>query len=383
MADKPFKIFIIDDAASMRMYWRSQFEQNTDLEVYEFADGSACIEAVEEFQPELIIMDIEMPGKSGLELCKELRDHGYTHQILFFSANDSWDVRLQAYDVGGNDFIQKNAEQELLLIKVRLAQQTEQLKAEMQQRLSLTEGVATSAIASLGETGIVLQFLRASFACQTLKQLSEAVIEAIRQCDLNGIVALNSAEETVSRNMQQECTPLEVSILQRLEQLGRIYEAPDRLGINYPNARLLLSGIGDEDRDKVGRMRDHLALICEGADARVVSLQQQQEKDKQTRVIMNTAREMTELVADVTMTQCANHERLVKIIGDFQRNLETLFINMGLSESQEAQLHQLAHQLFEETSEIFRNESDVTERMNQIIKSQKKKLLVAAKQRKV
>lgn len=381
MPKQNFSIFIVDDSASTRLYLRSLLEP-IGYKIFEYADGELCIANVSQFNPSLIILDIEMSGKNGIETCKELRKNGYEQQILFFSSNDDWNVRLLAYDVGGNDFIQKGTEQDLLEIKVKLAEQAEANKVDLQDRLLFSQNTAHSAIASLGETGIVLHFLRKSFACHTLVQIANALIEAVAQFDLNAIVALNGNGTDVYRNMHEACNPLEVSILNRLSQLGRIYEAPDRIGINYPHAQLLLSGLSNEDSEKIGRLRDHLALICEGADARVISLEQQLEKDKQHRLITNTSKEMSELVADISMSQNANHARLVTVIDNFRSNLDNLFFKLGLSENQEMQLHQLANQLYGETSEIFQQELEVSERLNQIIKQQKKKLLSARRSKK-
>ena len=83
-----------------------------------------------------------MSGKKGIETCKELRENGYEQQMLFFSSNDDWNVRLLADDLGGNDFIQKGTEQDLLEIKVKLAEQAEANKEDLQHSLLFSQNTA-------------------------------------------------------------------------------------------------------------------------------------------------------------------------------------------------------------------------------------------------
>ena len=69
------KILIADDEAPMRMVMRALLEDG-DYEVLEAGDGNEAIRIVEDDAPDLLITDILMPGKAGIETIKELRqDH--------------------------------------------------------------------------------------------------------------------------------------------------------------------------------------------------------------------------------------------------------------------------------------------------------------------
>ncbi len=69
------KILIADDEAPMRMVMRALLEDG-DYEVLEAGDGNEAIRIVEDNAPDLLITDILMPGKAGIETIKELRqDH--------------------------------------------------------------------------------------------------------------------------------------------------------------------------------------------------------------------------------------------------------------------------------------------------------------------
>ncbi|MBV5333424.1 response regulator, partial [bacterium] len=68
-----------------------------------------------------------------------------------------------------------------------------------------------------------------------------------------------------SYSSQGKCSPLETSILDHAKGMERIFQFHDRLAINYPGITLLALALPLENPDQVGRLRDHLATLAEGA----------------------------------------------------------------------------------------------------------------------
>ncbi|MBE9005027.1 response regulator transcription factor [Fortiea sp. LEGE XX443] len=68
---------------------------------------------------DLLILDWMLPGKTGLEICQELRQHGKTTPVLFLTAKDTLDDRVQGLDAGADDYLVKPFELRELLARVR------------------------------------------------------------------------------------------------------------------------------------------------------------------------------------------------------------------------------------------------------------------------
>ncbi len=100
------KVLIIDDDEKIsRMYSRRLARLNLDVTmVY---NGETGIEKAFELLPDLIILDIHMPGMDGLEVIKHLRSHDYTGLVVACSASVSALDTHKTIDAGCNDFIQK------------------------------------------------------------------------------------------------------------------------------------------------------------------------------------------------------------------------------------------------------------------------------------
>lgn len=95
------------------------------------ADGSSLSEIVESFRPDIAILDVMLPGRSGFELAHELRDRSDL-PILFLTAKDAVSSRLAGFSAGADDYVIKPVAVEELLARLRvLLRRSGRLEAEV------------------------------------------------------------------------------------------------------------------------------------------------------------------------------------------------------------------------------------------------------------
>lgn len=82
------------------------------------ANGRLALSLVKASEPDLVLLDVMMPGKNGYEVCKELRAAGFRKPILFLTALRSEKDELRALSCGGNSFISKDVSDEILLARI-------------------------------------------------------------------------------------------------------------------------------------------------------------------------------------------------------------------------------------------------------------------------
>jgi two-component system, OmpR family, manganese sensing response regulator len=82
-------------------------------------DGTSGSELVNTRNYDLLILDWMLPGKTGLEICQELRRQGKTTPVLFLTAKDTLDDRVEGLDAGADDYLVKPFELRELLARVR------------------------------------------------------------------------------------------------------------------------------------------------------------------------------------------------------------------------------------------------------------------------
>jgi two-component system, OmpR family, response regulator MprA len=113
------KVLVVDDERAVRESLRRALE----LEGYEIelaADGDEALYRIDtESQPDAVILDVLMPGKDGLEVCRTMRRAGNTVPVLMLTARTQVEDRVEGLDAGADDYVTKPFALEELLARLR------------------------------------------------------------------------------------------------------------------------------------------------------------------------------------------------------------------------------------------------------------------------
>ncbi len=88
-------------------------------QVVHVADGLLAFDTCRKGNFDMVLLDIQLPGKDGLTICKELRQHGYTLPILFLTARDETEQKVEGLLAGGDDYITKPFDMQELLARMQ------------------------------------------------------------------------------------------------------------------------------------------------------------------------------------------------------------------------------------------------------------------------
>ncbi|HLE21734.1 MAG TPA: sigma-54 dependent transcriptional regulator [Vicinamibacteria bacterium] len=126
------RILVVDDEESIRKTMRMTLEYE-GFEVSEAASGAEAIQAVEADVPDLVFLDIKMPGVDGLEVLGQLKEKSPATQVIIISGHGNVQTAVQATKLGAFDFIEKPLETERVLLAVRNAAARKELEEEVGQ----------------------------------------------------------------------------------------------------------------------------------------------------------------------------------------------------------------------------------------------------------
>lgn len=360
------KIFVVDDDPLSRTIAADALRDPAH-EVVELDNGAALMAALDE-APDLVLLDIEMPGTDGITACRALRKAGHDAlQVLFVSVHDDLETRLAAYDAGGDDFIVKPFDAQELMRKARIARQNLDRRQALSTQAQVASQTAFTAMSSMGETGVVLNFMRASFACQDMTQLAQALFDALRQYDLSGLLEFRSPAGRQCFSSRDECTPLESSILGHARDMDRIFQFRDRLAINYPSVTLLVLNLPLADPDRIGRLRDHLAALTEGAEAKIQALTSELRRQAQSGGIRNVIADISSALAEIERGQAQNRAQSTQINMEQLRDLNNAFARLGLSDRQEAVAADIAQHAHDRIIALIDDDHSIGDRMRAAI----------------
>lgn len=129
----PYKVLIIDDSRAQAMH-TERLLNGAGVVTHTLTDPIQTMAALADFQPDLVILDMYMPGCTGPELAKTIRhnDRYVSVPIIYLSAEDDLDKQLDAMSEGGDDFLTKPIRSRHLITTVRnRAARARHLKARM------------------------------------------------------------------------------------------------------------------------------------------------------------------------------------------------------------------------------------------------------------
>ena len=102
------KVLVIDDEAPIRLLCRVNLEAE-GMEVLEAPDGPSGLEKAREGRPDVVLLDVMMPGLDGWRVAEELLDDERTNgiPIIFLTARAEFRDRAKGLDIGGIDYVTK------------------------------------------------------------------------------------------------------------------------------------------------------------------------------------------------------------------------------------------------------------------------------------
>jgi DNA-binding NarL/FixJ family response regulator len=117
---QPVRVVIVDDEQLVRMALRLIIDGEPDLTVVaEAADGNAALTVVEQHCPDVVLMDIRMPGRDGLSATRELLSRPAPPRVLMLTTFDSDDLVLGALNAGALGFVFKDTQPSQVIEAVR------------------------------------------------------------------------------------------------------------------------------------------------------------------------------------------------------------------------------------------------------------------------
>ncbi len=104
-------VMIADDHSMIREGLKQLLEFDGSIEVVgEASNGVECLEKLEECNPEVLLLDINMPEKNGIEVLKQMKEENIEIKVLILTVHNEMDYLMKAVDIGVDGYILKDSE---------------------------------------------------------------------------------------------------------------------------------------------------------------------------------------------------------------------------------------------------------------------------------
>ena len=109
------RVMIADDHELIREGLKQLLELDGNIEVVsEAGDGVECLEKLKRINPDVLLLDINMPRQNGLEVLKKIRDRNLNTKVLILTVHNEVEYLLKAVDIGVNGYLMKDSTSEEL-----------------------------------------------------------------------------------------------------------------------------------------------------------------------------------------------------------------------------------------------------------------------------
>jgi putative two-component system response regulator len=225
------QILIVDDSRESGMA-QAELLRLTGYGVELVADGRAALQAIDLHQPDLIILDVQLPGMDGYAVCNQLKRTPATWQIpiIMVTVEGELHARLQGIEAGADDYLQKPADQQELEARIRALLRTKRRNDQLESAEAVIFALARAVEAKDSYTeGHLKRLAHYAVAIGERLGLSGDEITALRYGALLHDVGKVGVDELIIRK-GGPLTPAEYRVMQQHTLIGERIVQPLRMG---------------------------------------------------------------------------------------------------------------------------------------------------------
>lgn len=338
-----------------------------ELAIDTAADLEQTLERLSDFDVSYDVLIIGCGlGWDGAEICRRARALSGRLHILRVLEHYSKDAHRAALEDGASDVVAADRLPEGLEMRLQPIRQALALRRELNEQLGYAQRTAFAAMSSMGELGIVLEFLRKNFTCAEPVTLANLLLNAVEQYELKGIVRVSIKDSIHVYSRSGVDQAVECKIMDHVLTLGRIFEFGDRAAFNYGKVTLVVMGMPRDDADRCGRLRDNLALLAEAADAKAMAMELDLIGRQRALAIQAAQKGLFLNLSMARDRQQTANKQAVDVVFEFKAAIEDILLRLALNADQEAVLMHTVNGYTERLAGLHRHNDELLGNIEQV-----------------
>lgn len=336
MKNQITKLLVVDDEP-LNITIMHEYLDEVYSNIEYATDGLECLEKLDTYIPDIILLDVSMPGMDGYQVCEQIKNNPKLCDItiIFVSARATPEERLSGFKAGGEDYIVKPYKEEELLLKIAKTIDYHDKLICLNNDLDDAQNVAFEAMTSSSEMGFVTQFLEQLFELDNAKLIMDATLSFAKIFNLAICIRAKECDEYNFCSHQTCISPLEKEVIELLQNSGRIYKFDNRIQFNFSHINVLVKNMPIKDENRYGRLTDIIPIALSGANNALKTLYY-----KETAKDKHAIEELVSNIHNITHNVVNNIDTVKsEVNGALELLHETLEKNipfMGLEDDQEA-----------------------------------------------
>lgn len=324
------EILIADDDEHLREVLDLMFRDSFNIHFAE--TGQETIEAIKNNLYQFIILDIHLPGKSGIEICREIAtlEIARQPQIVILSADSNEKLVREAYELGVGDYICKpfnvTAFKERML---RFSRDVDKIR-ELENKDGDIKGIAETAMMQSAAYGSGLELISRLNKCHTPEKLANELLKYLMSQGFHTAIQLRSTNKVYSFDVDViDCSAIELQIFDLLKSHGRIYHFGKRSIFNDVHVSILVKNMPLGGTRSYDALLDLLAKMIPAIDARFIAICEHE-------ILLETKNALNDAVHAISLNVQKLAQEKREMLEAIESKVAMSFHQLHLDEDQEA-----------------------------------------------
>ena len=275
-------------------------------------NGEEGLRQAYKYSPDIILLDVEMPGKTGYEVCRELKSNEQTKDtpVMFLSGKSELPERVKGYNAGAADYIVKPFNTEELMARIRVLYQYRQHSIKLKNDVERAQITAEIAMTDSGDMGRIMRYVGQTYHAHDVQSLSAHFFEFFRPLNLDVVVAFWYQDVGVVCTDDGGVCPLEQELLEKHRYSNRFVDFSSHTIVNYPKVSILIKNMPLDDVVLYGRYKDLFPHILEVTNAKIQDMEVNEKALAQAHAVGNA---FNELSSQLFVSSEAREETVAKL----------------------------------------------------------------------
>jgi CheY-like chemotaxis protein len=368
MNERP-RVLIVDDSASeiriLMAVLRDEFA------VLAATSGEQALGLIQRTIPDLILLDAVMEPMDGYELCRQILAICPGVPVLFVSSNTRTEEILKGYDAGGQDYIAKPIEPDLLRKRLRFSLQQARDLAQLHSEKQAVSSVAMAAMGSAADIGIVLNFVREGIKLGNQSLLAHKIVKTLSEYGLIGLAQVRSGDQFWNSATSGQVAALEAEVLRRAQYMDRrLFSQGNRLIINYDFVTLLIKNHPADNEKRAGELCDYLTILAENANDLIQKIRDDLAiSEQRVCLVLDALRDSQNALADIQAFQKQYKSDSLLLLNQLCLEIEEEFVHLDLTDSQEKSITAIIQRRVNEALEMSKSGLKLDEQLQKVTDS--------------
>lgn len=308
-----------------------------EFELQSAMNGEEGIDLAHKHKPDIVLLDVEMPGMTGYEVCDKIRHDSELSDVpvVFLSTHSSLQERMHGYEVGGTDYLVKPFEPDTLRAKLTVLAERHNHEVELKKSAADAQKTAMIALSSTAELGQVIQFVESIAGTSDHHELAQQILKTSTNMSLNAVLYIKTDRGPIWASCAEEVSPLEIQVMTMLREEKRINDFGTRTVINYPLVSMMVKNMPNDDPERYGRIKDIVPAILTTANGKIEALNSNAALSRQSIDLTETFEKAQASLSGLFEQSHGYQQKVDQTLRAMFEELQTRLPYMGLDEDQE------------------------------------------------